>query len=309
MCVEYRLASQRRRRSTSPPTFPSTEDGRREVPENAGVGAPVAATGLNAGDSAVNAALSYSLTGTDAASFEIDAASGQLSLAQGVTLDYEAKRSYRVTVEVTDGHDQLGDDDMGEIDARQNVTINVTEVNEAPVVTGEAAPSVRENSHRAVATYTGTDPERDTLTWTVSGNDFWVSGQGHLYFRSPPSFEGQTMYSVTVTATDEGGLTGSLGVTVTVTDVEEEGVVTLTPPRGWNGTSFTADLTDGDSVTGSIIWRWTRSSGRSGGTVILGATSNSYMATTDDLNQYLRVTASYEDGRGSGKDVGTHRQR
>ena len=89
----------------SPPTFPSTEDGRRDVPEDATggatVGAPVVATDLNEGDSNVNAALSYSLSGTDAASFEIDAASGQLSLAQNVTLDYEGKRSYRVTVEVT----------------------------------------------------------------------------------------------------------------------------------------------------------------------------------------------------------------
>ena len=179
----------------SPPAFPSTEDGQREVAEDAtggaAVGAPVVATDVNAGDSAVNAPLSYSLTGTDAASFEIDAASGQLSLAQNVALDYEGKRSYRVTVEVTDGHDELGDDEIPDvIDAGQNVTINVTDVNEAPVVTGEAAVTVEENTNRAVATYRGTDPERDTLTWTVSGNDFWISDRGQLYFRTPPQLRG-----------------------------------------------------------------------------------------------------------------------
>ena len=271
------------------------------------VGAPVAATDLNAGDSAVNAALSYSLSGTDAASFEINAASGQLSLAQNVTLDYEGKRSYRVTVEVTDGHDELGDDEIPDvIDARRNVTINVTDVNEAPVVTGEASQSFEENSNRAIATYTGTDPERDTLTWTVGGNDFWISDRGELYFRTPPSFEGQTSYSVTVTATDDDAttpLSGSFNVTVTVTDVEEEGVVTLTPQRGWDGTGFTAELMDDDGVTGSIIWRWARSSGRSGGDVIPGATTDSYTATVDDVNQYLRVTATYEDDRGAGKEA------
>ena len=299
----------------SPPAFPSTEDGRREVAEDAtggaSVGAPVAATDLNAGDSAVNAPLSYSLSGTDAASFEIDAASGQISLAQNVTLDYEGKRSYRVTVEVTDGHDELGDDEDPDVtDARQNVTISVTDVNEAPVVTGEAAPSVQENSDRAIATYTAKDPERDTLTWLVSGADndnFWVSDRGQLYFATPPSFEGiQTTYSVTVTATDDDDatpLSGSFDVTVTVTDVEEEGVVRLTPQRGWDGTGFTAELTDDDGVTGSTIWRWMRSSGRSGGTVIPGATSDSYTATVDDVNQYLRVTATYEDGRGAGKEA------
>ena len=292
----------------SPPAFPTTEDGRREVAEDATggapVGAPVVATDVNAGDSAVNAALSYSLSGTDAASFEIDAASGQLSLAQNVTLDYEGKRSYRVTVEVTDGHDELGDDEDPDVtDARQNVTINVTDVNEAPVVTGEAAPSVRENSDRAVATYSAKDPERDTLTWSVSGNEFWISDRGQLHFAAPPSFEGRPSYTVTVTATDDDAtpLSGSFDVTVTVTDVEEEGTVVITPPRGWDGTSFTAGLTDGDGVTGSIIWRWARSSGRSGGTVIPGATSSSYTATVDDVNQYLRVTATYDDDRGSGK--------
>ena len=299
----------------SPPAFPPTEDGRREVAEDAtggdAVGAPVVATDLNAGDSNVNAALSYSLSGTDAASFTIDAASGQISLAQNVTLDYEGKRSYRVTVEVTDGHDELGDDeDPDVIDARQNVTIDVTDVNEAPVVTGEAAVSVEENINRAIATYDGTDPERDTLTWSVSGADhdsFWVSGRGQLYFVTPPSFEGtQTTYSVTVTATDDDAttpLSGSFNVTVTVTDVEEEGAVALTPPRGWDGTGFTAELTDDDGVTGSIIWRWMRSSGRSGGDVIPGATTNSYTATEDDVDQYLRVTATYEDGRGAGKEA------
>ena len=108
----------------SAPVFPSTEDGRREVAENSAggtaVGAPVEATDLNAGDSTVNDPLAYSLSGTDAASFTIDEGTGQIRLAQDATLDYEGKRTYRVTVEVTDGRDQNGDDDMDAIDDRQN---------------------------------------------------------------------------------------------------------------------------------------------------------------------------------------------
>ena len=69
----------------SAPVFPSTENGQREVEENSAsstaVGAPVAATDLNAGDSAVNDPLVYSLTGTDAASFTIDAGTGQMRVA------------------------------------------------------------------------------------------------------------------------------------------------------------------------------------------------------------------------------------
>ena len=299
----------------SAPVFPSSENGRREVEENsaggAAVGDPVAATDLNAGDSAVNDPLAYSLSGTDAASFTIDAGTGQIRLAQDATLDYEGKRSYRVTVEVTDGSDQNGDDDMDAIDDRQNVTITLTDVNEAPVVTGDATVSYQEDANRAIATYTAADPERDTFTWSVSGsdgndgNDFWISQRGQLYFRSPPSYEGQTTYSVTVTSTDDDAdnpLSGSQSVTITVTDAEEEGTITIEPPRGWDGTTFTAGLDDDDGGITDETWQWARSpNGRSSWTDIAGETSSSYTVTADDANQYLRASASYEDRRGSNK--------
>ena len=291
----------------SEPVFPSTENGQREAPEDtaggAAVGAHVAATDLNAGDSAVNDPLAYSLTGTDAASFAIDASTGQIRLAQGVTLDYEGKRSYRVTVEVTDGRDQNGDDDMDAIDDSQNVTITVTNVNEAPEVTGDATVSYQEDANRAIATYTGTDPERDTLTWSVSSDDFWISQRGQLYFRTPPSFEDQETYPVNVFASD-GTLAGSLAVTVTVSDVEEQGVVTISPPRGWvdDSTLFSAALSDDDGAISGTTWQWARSSnGRSSWADIASATSDSYTASANDLNQYLRASASYEDRRGSNK--------
>ena len=57
-------------------------------------------------------------------------------------------------------------------------------------------------------------------------SDFWISQRGQLYFRSPPSYEEDDSYSVTVMAEDEDNLRDSLTVTVTVTDVEEDGVIT-----------------------------------------------------------------------------------
>ena len=295
----------------SPPVFPSSENGRRDVEENsaagAAVGAPVEATDLNAGDSNVNDPLVYSLTGTDAASFTIDSSTGQIRLASDVELDYEGKRSYRVTVVVTDGRDQNGDDDMDAIDDRQNVTVTVTDVNEAPEVTGDDAPSLQEDSSAAIATYTATDPERDTLTWSVSDDDFWISQRGRLHFRTPPSHEAGQTYTVTVTATDDDEttpLSGSLAVTVTVTDAEEEGVVAISPTRGWVDvpTQFSASLTDDDGGVTGTTWQWARSpNGRSRWTDIAGETSSSYTVTADDDDQYLRATASYEDRRGSNK--------
>ena len=73
----------------------------RSVPENSpantAVGAPVTATDPD------TASLSYTLAGADAASFAIDASSGQLRTAAGVTWDHEARSSYSVTVRATDG--------------------------------------------------------------------------------------------------------------------------------------------------------------------------------------------------------------
>ena len=287
----------------SAPAFPSTENGQREVAENTDgeIGDPLEATDFN------NEMLYYSLSGTDAASFEIGQNNGQLRLASGVMLDFEGKRSYRFTVEVSDRADQNGDPDMV-IDDRQNVTITVTNVNEAPVVTGDAAPSVEEDSNSAVASYTGTDPERDTLTWTVSGSGFWISDRGQLYFATPPSFELATTYTVIITATDDGNLSDEIIVNVTVTDVEEEGVVTISPPRGWAdtqtpvlSTQFGATLTDGDGGTSGEMWKWERSSNRSSWTDIPTAPSESYTATPDDIGNYLRASVTYTDRRGSNK--------
>ena len=286
----------------SDPVFPSTEDGRREVPENSDsgtpVGDPVEATDLNPDD-----LLAYSLSGPYADLFTIDPQHGQLSVATNVPLDldYEGTRTYRVTVSVSDQADEFGDDD-DVIDDTINVVITLTDVNEAPEVTGDTSPSFSENARTPVATYSAADPDRDTLTWSVNNLDLWISNRGQLYFVTPPSFEGgRSPYRVTVTATDDGDLSGSLALTVTVTDAEEEGVVTITPPRGWVDaqTRFDADVTDGDGSVTDIRWRWARSSNRSSWTDI--ANSGLYTVTAADAGQYLRATASYTDRRGSNK--------
>ena len=286
----------------SAPAFPATEDGRREVAEDApggtAIGAPFTASDFN------NDPLTYSLSGTDAATFTIDANSGQLRVAQSATLDFETKRTLRVTVQVTDGANSLGDPDNDAIDDRINAIITLTDVNEPPEVTGDDDPSFQENSSSIVATYRATDPERGTLTWSVGDTaTFWISQQGQLHFVRPPSYEVGTTHPVTITAEDDGGLSGSLIVSVTVTDLEEAGTVSIEPRRGWDGTSFLAELDDDDGGVAIDEWQWQRSSNRSSWGDISGATSSSYTAGADDINQYLRVTVAYEDNRGSDKSA------
>ena len=188
----------------------------REVAENTAagedIGGPVTATDDEDG------ALAYSLIGADAASLTIGRTSGQIRTK--AALDYETKSSYTVTVTATDP-DGLSDS--------ATVTITVTDVDEDPVVSGETAIDYAENGTGMVATYAATDPENGDIAWSLSGDDagdFEISGAGMLTFVSPPDFEGPTdadadnVYSVMVVASD-GTNDGMMGVTVTVTDVDE----------------------------------------------------------------------------------------
>ena len=303
------------------PVFPDSENGQRELREDAVNGAavegPVQATDLN------NDALTYSLAGSDSDFFTIEP-NGQLSLElePDESLDYERKSTYRFTVRVSDGANDAGeadDPDNLRIDDTITVTVNLIDVNEPPAITGEAAPEFRENSTSAVATYSARDQEGNTITWSRSGlnsPNFVITDRGQLYFHQPPSFEDGETYTVTVTATDDGEpfpLSASLNVTVTVTDVEERGEVTLQPTKGWFAdaveddpdttdidealpalqTRFTATMEDDDNVDGMPTWQWARSSSEE----ITDATNDSYTATADDVNRTLRVTATYRDNR------------
>ena len=112
------------------PAF-SSDTATRTIAENsaAGTNVGVAVTATDSdGDT-----LTYSLSGTDAGSFEIGANNGQIAVKSGTSLDFESKESYSVTVEVKDGKDDDGAADTGEdADDTIDVTINVTDASEPP---------------------------------------------------------------------------------------------------------------------------------------------------------------------------------
>ena len=203
----------------------------RSIDENsasgANVGAAVRATDAD-GDT-----LTYSLTGTDAGSFTINSSTGQIMVGAGITLDYETKTSYMVTVGVTDGEDADGNTEgTASEDDSIAVTITVTNVDELEMVSGEASVSYAENDEDAVATYTASGAMADDAMWTLMGDDeahFTITG-GMLKFRSAPDYEmprGMAMsdtntntYMVTVKA-EAGGEMEMVEVTVMVTNVDE----------------------------------------------------------------------------------------
>ena len=91
-----------------------------------------------------------------------------------------------MTVTVHDGKDPVGGASTV-VDDEIVVTIDLTDVNEAPTFTsGPTSRNVSENS-TSVATHTASDPDAsDTLTWSVEGADdgsfFEISSDGVLSF-------------------------------------------------------------------------------------------------------------------------------
>ena len=116
-----------------PPDFGATST-TRDVAENTAadqpVGDPVEATDADSDT------LTYSLvSGGDAGLFDIDTSTGQIKVKTGTTLDYEGlRKSYIVSVEVTDSKSADGAANTATDDSIA-VTINVTDVEEAGVVT------------------------------------------------------------------------------------------------------------------------------------------------------------------------------
>ena len=178
-----------------------------------------------------NETLTYTLSGTDAGSFDIDDSTGQLTVASGTALDHETKPSYAVTVTATDPvttTDPSADSDS------IAVTIEVTDVDESPTLTGQDSVSHAENSILPVAEYKARDPEEESLTWSLAGtddDDFTISN-GVLSFDSAPNYEDpnhNNVYEVTVVASDETTSPATLPVTVTVTNVDEVHTLTGRP--------------------------------------------------------------------------------
>ena len=278
----------------------------RSVAENTAavmdIGAPVTAT-------TVGPAVTYALGGTDAASFDIVEATGQLQTK--AALDYETRSSYEVTVTATNSE--------GSVDI--TVTIDVTNVIELQPITGPATVDYEESRAVRVAAYSASsEADRELVTWSLSGADagsFRIDEPGGVLrfdlpavspnlFSPQPDFEAPTdagndgTYEVTVEVGD-GVTTHSLDVAVTITDQDEAGTLTLSTTRPQFGVALTTTLTDPDGVSGTVTYRWERSAGRSAWTDIVGAAASSYTPTSAETGHFLRVTATYTDRHGSGR--------
>jgi Ca2+-binding RTX toxin-like protein len=150
--------------------------------------------------------LSYALAGTDAALFEIDNVTGEVSFRAAP--DYEApgdaggNNIYNIKVRVSDGVNQTV----------QAVIVRVTDLNEnAPVFTSQARVSVAEQQ-TAAYTAIATDADGDTLHYSLSGRDSALfnidSATGIVTFKTAPDYDdpddagGDNLYEISVRAFD-----------------------------------------------------------------------------------------------------------
>ena len=211
----------------------------RSVAENSAAGTAVGSA-VTATSNPDGYTLTHSLGGTDAASFSIESSSGQIKVK--AALDYEAKSSYSVIVTVDAagaGVQAASLEPNAPGSYTVPVTIRVTDVNEPPQFQSATAKrTVVENSAAGTkigAAFTATDPDGDTLHYSLTGTDaasFDIgSGTGQITVKSGsvPDHEAKSSYSVTVNVTDRKKADGTadtaidetIAVTINVSDADE----------------------------------------------------------------------------------------
>ena len=192
------------------PAFPAAT-AERSVPEDAeaddNVGTPVTARDID------SATLIYRLTG--ASEFEIVEDTGQIQVAPGVTLDRERTPSYEVTVTASDG--KGGTDSI-------TVTINVSNVNEAPTAVNDTATTDEDQSVRIDVLDNDTDPDTERAALTVSvlrdplDGTARVESDRTITYTPNANFAGENSFTYRLS---DGSLSDAGSVTVTVEAVND----------------------------------------------------------------------------------------
>ena len=182
--------------------------------------------------------------------------------------DYETKSSYSATVTASDGTNST----------TQNVTITITDVNEAPVFTSSATFSAAENQ-TAIGTVTATDPDGGVVTYSISSatggtntnnafpqDDHASLDETDYYVVSPSAGQSVTLrvYDIDdqmkVTFKDSNGLvqqeltiSGSAGSTINVLDyITADGSTIELELTNGAGAGFTMGWEL--SIAGSVVY-------------------------------------------------------
>ena len=161
----------------------------------------------------------YELTDDADGRFAIDSKTGDVTVANGAALDYEATASHDITIRVTDSGGET---------YQETFTVQVNDVNEAPTDLDLSNDTVLENSAPGslVGTVSAVDPDKaDGFTYELvdaAGGRFTIdekTGEVTVANGARLDYETASSHDITVRVTDRGGLVYDESFTITVQDL------------------------------------------------------------------------------------------
>ena len=124
-----------------------------------------------------------------------------------------------------------------------------------------------------------------------------------LHFIDPPDYEnprdrnGDNVYEVLVTAIDNSNVSGYKAVRIEVLNVQEDGMLTLTPAEPEEDDQITATLTDPDGEVVITDWIWSQNTASGGAFAEATMAGGNTMATfTGDVGSFVWSQVHYRDG-------------
>ena len=171
---------------------------------------------------------------------------------------------------------------------------------------GEGDDRTDENLFRKIDHDAGDAPKEWRLE-RPDGSHFQIgtpqSGIGRIIqFINPPDYEApqdegmDNVYNFDVVVIDNDDAPGRIPVRVEVMNINEEGMLTLSPEEPTEGQMVTATLEDPDGVKSITSWMWekrTSSVGTGGWETIPGETTDT---VTGMVGDFLRARVEYRDG-------------
>jgi hypothetical protein len=221
----------------------------------------------------------------DNASFTIDSEGRLLTAA---SFDWETKSSYSIRVRSTDA---------GGLYVEMELTINVSDVNEAPAA-GPGGPYTVAEGGAVVLSGTGSDPDAgDTLryAWDLD-NDGTFETRGPNPTFSAVGLDGHSRRTVRLRVTDQDGLSADSTASVTITNADPAITAFSVPGTGVEGRAVGLAASASDPASSSdplqFAWAITRPNGTT--FTLRGRT----VRFTPADNGLFRVTLTVSDGDG-----------
>ena len=178
--------------------------------------------------------VSYSLSSNPGGLFQIDPATGVVTVAPGATIDYETATSHsiEVTATSTDGSTSAQSFTIGVTDDTSEFT--VTAVTDTDAATDQVAENATGGTVVGITAFASDADGSDTVSYSLSSNPgglFQIDPATGVVTVAPGAtidYETATSHAIEVTATSTDGSTSAQSFTIGVTDVSESGVGTIT---------------------------------------------------------------------------------